>query len=104
MIYISGHIPLLSNNDPVCLIWNSEDVMAVLERHACVKVTLSGHTHAEAYTRRHGIHHLTLPGVVEVVPGRNGFGTISVYEDRIEVKGYGMWSGTLDFSTESATH
>lgn len=36
----------------------------------------------------HGIHHRVLSAVVETTPGRDCFGILSVFEDRLELQGY----------------
>lgn len=36
----------------------------------------------------HGVHHRVLSGVVETPPGRDCFGIISVFSDRLELQGY----------------
>ncbi len=37
----------------------------------------------------HGIHHRVLSAVVETMPGRDCFGILSIFEDRLEVQGFG---------------
>jgi hypothetical protein len=75
-----------------CLVWNWDEVAAIL--HAApagvVAACLYGHDHAGGYGRdKRGIHHLTLPGVLECEREGNAFGRFRCYSDRIEVEGYG---------------
>lgn len=58
--------------------------------HRCVVCVLAGHLHDGAYYLDcHGVHHLTLEGVIETPPESNAFGTIYVYEDKMVLKGRG---------------
>ena len=47
-----------------------------------------------------GVHHLVLPAVLETPPGRDCFGHIDVFNDRLELVGVDtMMSMTLPFLT-----
>lgn len=49
----------------------------------------------------HGVHHRVLSAVVETAPGRDCFGIVSVYSDRLELQGYDrMASATMRFPTQ----
>lgn len=52
---------------------------------------MAGHDHDGGYyqDKDTGVHHLTLEGVIETPPYSNAFGTVSVYEDRMVLKGSG---------------
>lgn len=52
---------------------------------------MAGHDHDGGYYRDKdtGVHHLTLAAVVETPPDSKAFGTVSVYEDRMVLKGNG---------------
>ncbi|KAM6345209.1 manganese-dependent ADP-ribose/CDP-alcohol diphosphatase isoform 2-T2 [Alca torda] len=57
------------------------------------KVVVMGHLHDGGYCLdSHGVHHLTLEGVIETPPESNAFGTIYVYEDKMVLKGRGRIS------------
>ena len=46
-------------------LWNDTELIGVLEAHACVAAYINGHNHAGGYAVHHGIHYLTVPGMVE---------------------------------------
>lgn len=57
---------------------------------------MAGHDHDGGYHRDDsGVHYLTLEGVIETPPGSDAFGTVSVYEDRMFLKGYGRMSDRI---------
>ncbi|XP_032847999.2 manganese-dependent ADP-ribose/CDP-alcohol diphosphatase isoform X1 [Tyto alba] len=57
------------------------------------KVVVTGHLHDGGYCLdSHGVHHLTLEGVIETPPESSAFGTIYVYEDKMILKGRGRIS------------
>ncbi|NXS84384.1 ADPRM diphosphatase, partial [Erpornis zantholeuca] len=90
-VIVTGHVPIhpyASNG--VCLAWNYEAALSVIHSHRCVVCVLAGHLHDGAYCLdSHGVHHLTLEGVIETPPESNAFGTIYVYEDKMVLKGRG---------------
>ncbi|XP_025018906.1 manganese-dependent ADP-ribose/CDP-alcohol diphosphatase isoform X2 [Python bivittatus] len=54
------------------------------------RVVIAGHLHYGGYCLdSHGVHHLTLEGIIETPPESNAFGTIYVYNDRLVLKGKG---------------
>ncbi|KAM9258507.1 manganese-dependent ADP-ribose/CDP-alcohol diphosphatase isoform 2-T2 [Cariama cristata] len=90
----AGHLPIHPDaSDRVCLAWNYEDALSVIYSHQCVVSFLAGHLHDGGYCLdSHGVHHLTLEGVIETPPESNAFGTIYVYEDKMILKGRGRIS------------
>ncbi|XP_039239994.1 manganese-dependent ADP-ribose/CDP-alcohol diphosphatase isoform X1 [Pipra filicauda] len=87
----AGHLPIHPDaSDRVCLAWNYEAALSVIHSHRCVVCVLAGHLHDGGYCLdSHGVHHLTLEGVIETPPESNAFGTIYVYEDKMILKGRG---------------
>ncbi|XP_020483826.2 manganese-dependent ADP-ribose/CDP-alcohol diphosphatase [Labrus bergylta] len=86
------HLPVHPDSTtPICLAWNYDELLAVLRSHRCVVCFMAGHDHEGGYHRDEdtGTHHLTLEGVIETPPDSNAFATVSVYEDRMELRGYG---------------
>lgn len=69
-------------------LWNDRDVLAVLNKHACVAAYVNGHHHAGNYEQRGGIHFLTAQGMVETAD-TTAFAVVEVYADRLEVIGHG---------------
>lgn len=58
------------------------------KRPGVVVATLAGHSHQNGYkVDAAGIHHMVLPGVVEAPPGRDCYGIVEVYSDRLLLKG-----------------
>ncbi|KAM6376679.1 manganese-dependent ADP-ribose/CDP-alcohol diphosphatase isoform 2-T2 [Pluvialis apricaria] len=90
----AGHLPIHPDaSDRVCLAWNYEDALSVIHSHQCVVCFLAGHLHDGGYCLdSHGVHHLTLEGLIETPPESNAFGTIYVYEDKMILKGRGRIS------------
>jgi len=72
------------------LLWDSPDILKLLHQYPVVKAWVNGHDHAGGYAWHQGIHHLTLPGMVETAPGSNCYAIIQVYPDRLMVIGKGM--------------
>uniref|UniRef100_A0A8D0EDS3 Manganese-dependent ADP-ribose/CDP-alcohol diphosphatase n=1 Tax=Salvator merianae TaxID=96440 RepID=A0A8D0EDS3_SALMN len=91
-VVIAGHIPIHPDSTYMpCLAWNFEDALSVIHAHHSVVCVLTGHLHYGCYCLdAHGIHHLSLEGVIETPPESDAFGTIYVYNDRMELKGNGI--------------
>jgi putative lipase involved disintegration of autophagic bodies len=64
-------------------------VLNLLKQYPAVKAWINGHDHAGGYAFYQGIHHLTLPGMVESAPGNNCYAIIQVYPDRLVIEGKG---------------
>jgi len=69
-------------------LWNDEDVVALLERHAAVKAYFCGHNHAGDYAPRRGLHYVTFRGMVET-PDTNAWAVVTLTEERIIIDGFG---------------
>ncbi|KFP78902.1 Manganese-dependent ADP-ribose/CDP-alcohol diphosphatase, partial [Acanthisitta chloris] len=90
-VIVMGHLPIHPDaSDRVCLAWNYEAALAVIHSHRCVVCCLAGHLHDGGYCLdSHGVHHLTVAGVIETPPESTAFGTVHVYEDKMVLKGRG---------------
>lgn len=87
-----GHLPVHPfSTDAASLAWNFEELLAVIHSHKCVVCYMAGHAHDGGYhhDKDTGVHHLTLDGVIETPPYSDAFGIVSVYADRMELKGSG---------------
>ncbi|XP_054610356.1 manganese-dependent ADP-ribose/CDP-alcohol diphosphatase isoform X2 [Dunckerocampus dactyliophorus] len=87
-----GHLPVHPcSTTPICLAWNFDELLSIIQRHSSVVCFIAGHDHDGGYylDESTGVHHLTLEAVIETPPGNNAFGTVSVYEDRMVLKGTG---------------
>lgn len=97
-ILYQGHLPVHpKSSDPDCLLWNFDEVLAVMRSHSSVVCFMAGHDHDGGYhlDEDTGIHHVTFEGVIETPPDSNAFGFLSVYENRMELKGGGRVSDRI---------
>ncbi|XP_030610966.1 manganese-dependent ADP-ribose/CDP-alcohol diphosphatase [Archocentrus centrarchus] len=91
-VTIVSHVPVHPDcTDNVCLAWNFDELLAVIRSHSSVVCYMAGHAHDGGYCRDEdtGVHHLTVDGVIETPPDSNAFATVSVYRDRMVLKGCG---------------
>ena len=60
------HFPVLpAATTPAHLLWDHEEVLAVLDRQPAVAAYMCGHDHRGGYAVRNGVEHITLRGIVE---------------------------------------
>ncbi|XP_077314875.1 manganese-dependent ADP-ribose/CDP-alcohol diphosphatase-like isoform X1 [Lithobates pipiens] len=90
-VIIAGHVPIHPEAKCTpCLAWNYKDILQVIHSHGSVVCYFAGHDHSGGYHQdSHGIHHVTMEGVIESPPDSNAFGTVDVYEDRMVLRGRG---------------
>ena len=69
------------------LLWNAQAVRGVLAKAGCVAAYLSGHDHEGAYVYADGIHHLTVPGMVEAPTDGNRYAVVDVFHDHLDFHG-----------------
>ncbi len=69
-------------------LWGAKEIVSLLESSGCVVAYISGHNHAGHYAEKEGIHYITLQGMVDT-PDENAFAVIEIYNDRLELRGYG---------------
>jgi manganese-dependent ADP-ribose/CDP-alcohol diphosphatase len=69
------------------ILWNADEIIALIEKHPCVRAYLNGHNHAGNYGQKNGVHYLTLKGMVDTV--ESSYAAVDVFDDRLEVNGYG---------------
>lgn len=89
-VIVCCHLPLYPDTcPPACLVWNYEAVLDIFQQFPGVVVaTIAGHTHQNGYlVDAAGVHHMVLPGVVEAAPGRDAYGVMEVYPDKLLLKG-----------------
>lgn len=107
-VIISGHIPIHpeATRDSICLVWNNDEMLNLIQRHKCVVAYFAGHDHdgAQNFVTPEGVHHCTFKSVLEAVPKSEGgnqtaFATIDVFPDKLVIRGEGdIKSETLYFS------
>ena len=80
------HFPTLpASCRPSTLLWDHEEVVAVLETQQCVAAYINGHDHQGGYASQKGIHYLTLPAIVEHDVAESCF-TAHVFPHRIVIE------------------
>jgi len=83
------HFPVLREaSTPQHLLWNSDEILPILEQSGVVAAWMNGHDHNGGYAERHGIHHVTFPGMVESAVA-NSYTLVDVFDDRLELHGTG---------------
>lgn len=80
------HYPLLPFEAHA--LWNSEEVLTILNHYNGVKLYLNGHNHAGNYVFQNGIHFVNLKGMVETEK-ENAFSVINFTDKQIEIVGFG---------------
>ncbi|KAG8446018.1 hypothetical protein GDO86_013770 [Hymenochirus boettgeri] len=90
-VIVVGHLPIHPEaTDTICLAWNYQEILSLLQSHSCVLAYLAGHDHDGGYCADiFGIHHVTFKGVIETPPESQAYGTMYVYEDKMVLKGQG---------------
>lgn len=106
-VIICCHYPVLPQSAaPSHLLWNGQEIVDILEDkevEGVVVAYLSGHFHEGGYALHNKIHYWTVHGIleapngnlltfcfiIETDTGNNCYGVVDVYEDRLEVKGFG---------------
>ncbi len=53
----------------------------------CIMTDTHSLSHTHSFCSQWGIHHMVLPAVLETPPGRDCFGRVEVYGDRLELIG-----------------
>ena len=92
---VFSHVPVLPGAQSfvcgtLCLAWNYEAIVPILERHASAVALFSGHDHGGGYkVSEAGVHHVTLPGVIETPLGQQAFGIVEVYGAGLFLRGFG---------------
>jgi hypothetical protein len=78
--------------------WGFERFVELVTSYPNVVAHFSGHNHAGNYGVEKGKHFVNFKGMVET-PDKTAFNVVSVYPDRLAVKGYGLEeSRTLAFT------
>jgi manganese-dependent ADP-ribose/CDP-alcohol diphosphatase len=85
-VILCGHHPLLPSDGH--RVWNSDAVLAVIDRHPCVAAYCNGHYHAGAEDARNGVPYITFKSVLHE-PEINAYSAIHLFPDRLEIEGNG---------------
>lgn len=87
-VIVFGHQPMLrAASTPAHLLWNHYAVRQTLEASGVVAAYFCGHDHNGGYALARGIHHVTMPGMVEAPEPT--YAVVEIYRDRLEVRGAG---------------
>ena len=81
------HFPVLGE-DKVHRLWNSTQLISLIDKYPNVKFYFNGHNHNGDYAERKGVHYLTFKGMVET-DNTSAFANVRITTDSILIKGYG---------------
>jgi manganese-dependent ADP-ribose/CDP-alcohol diphosphatase len=100
-VIIISHQPIIPNSsNPVCLIWNYDEVLSILREHSDIVIaSFSGHAHQGGYVRdpESGIHFRVFEAALENRPEKT-YATVDVYSNQVVVRGEGNCeSAVYDF-------
>jgi len=88
-VVVLSHLPLLpeTTNERYGLLWNHQEIMALLAASPAVTLCLSGHYHHGGYARHHGIHCVVLPAFVNrhEHPDFSG-GTVELFPNKMVLR------------------
>ena len=84
-VMLMCHFPVYPDNPNN--LWNAKDVLALIDRHPCVRIWLNGHNHDGNYGIRDGVHFLNLHGMLDTQ--QTAYAVLDFYADRIAVNGRG---------------
>jgi len=80
------HYPLLPFEAHA--LWNSEEILTILNQHNCVKAWMNGHNHAGNYAFQDGIHFITMKGMVDTET-ENAYSIVTLSNEKIQIEGFG---------------
>lgn len=88
---IFSHFPIYPSNEHN--LWDSGDIVKVLDLHKSVFAWFSGHNHSGNYGYRNGVHYVTFNAMVN--GNDNSFGIANFYRSKIVVHGNGLQPSLL---------
>lgn len=68
-------------------LWNSKEIVDIMESYSNVKAFINGHRHEGGYAFENGIHYITIYGMVNTKT--SSYGILEIYQDSLELKGFG---------------
>jgi ubiquinone/menaquinone biosynthesis C-methylase UbiE len=87
---IFSHLPVHpASATPGNVLWDSEDVLAILEGAPAFHAWIAGHHHAGGYAKIAGRHFLTLKGMLEAEAGTNAFAVVHADAKSLLIDGRG---------------
>ena len=89
-VVVFSHHPVLAESSTAGhLLWDHQEVLAILDQAPAFTAWINGHDHAGGFAERNGRSFLTLPAVVNADPADNAYATVDVFADRMEIHGVG---------------
>merc|ERR1712215_243755 len=89
-VVVLSHAPFCPGAcDPLCLIWNYQEVLDIVKDCGSVVAVLAGHDHEGGYKHHDGVHHLTFPSPLLCTEEEVAFATVEVHRNKMIVKGEG---------------
>lgn len=85
-VIILCHYPLYPDHSPQIL-WNVSEIRNAIEGRDNVVAYFNGHVHVSQYFFNNGVNYVSFKGMVE--KDDNAFAIVTVYKNRLEIKGYG---------------
>jgi 3',5'-cyclic AMP phosphodiesterase CpdA len=85
-VLVCGHHPLLSEGGLQA--WNNREILALIERHPCVRAYLCGHHHAGDVEVSKGVPYITFKSILHE-PGVTSYAVIHLFKDRLVIEGRG---------------
>ncbi len=83
-VVVFGHHPIMPSGDMYNL-WNSEEIVAILQSYNCVVAYINGHRHSNDYICANGIYYVTIQPMIEA-PQEKVYAAVWVYDDRLEIQ------------------
>ena len=114
LVVLVSHLPILpGSSNPVCLLWNYDEVLKVIREYGdVIAISLSGHAHKGGYLRdeESGVHFRVVEAVLENPSPDDTYAVMHVYENSVEIIGFGNCESTeyeldhikIDFDAQPA--
>ncbi|SMG27376.1 metallophosphoesterase [Arenibacter troitsensis] len=81
------HFPI-AGNEYTEILWNSEQILDLIDKYPAVKFYFNGHNHDGDYLIRNGVHYLTFKGMVES-DSQSPFASVFIIKNIIYIEGHG---------------
>jgi 3',5'-cyclic AMP phosphodiesterase CpdA len=85
-VIVCSHHPLLPED--AHQVWNSGEVVALLDRHRCVRAYLSGHNHAGTDVIHQGVPYVTFKSLLHE-PQVTAYAVVRLFKDHLVIEGRG---------------
>jgi len=84
-VIVFSHLPVKPYH--AASLWNSNEIVDILESSPNVVAFINGHHHEGGYAYENGIHYITIFGMVNTMI--SSYGILEIYKDSLFLKGYG---------------